>query len=154
MLNNSRNLTSLHFVEIWQEDCGSKLGLSGVPMLVRILSVSRNTHLLVKRNDALAMAGHFVRSPRTPEDAPALLAQDNCEVVIIGHSVSHEQRKEIIPALRQVNPAIPIVFVYSSPESGDEPLADLCVDVADDTAELVKALEKLNIRSKARAVSI
>ncbi len=109
--------------------------------MVRILSVSRNTHLLVKRNNALALAGYSVQSPKTPQDAPSLLAQNYFQAVIIGHSISSEQRKQIIPALRKVNPAIPIIFVYASPEPGAEPLADLCVDVADDPAELVKVLD-------------
>ncbi len=119
--------------------------------MIRILSVSQNTHLLVTRNDALAVAGYFVCSPKTPEDAPRLLEQSGCEIAIIGHSVDPEQRKEIIPALRKVNPTIKMIFVYASPETGEEPLADLCVDVADDTAELVKVLDKINIPSKARA---
>ncbi len=96
-------------------------------MIIRILSVCSDTHLLVTRNDALAAAGYFVSSPKTPEDAPLLLAQGHFHAVLIGHFVAPEQRKEIISALRKVNPAIPIVFVYLSPESGDEPLADLCV---------------------------
>ncbi len=122
-------------------------------MMARILSVCSDTHLLVTRNDALAAAGYFVSSPKTPEDAPWLLAQGDFNAVIIGHSIAPEQRKEIIPALRKANPAIPIIFVYSSPEPGDEPLADLCVDVADDPAELVKAIKnsKFNVEIMTKA---
>lgn len=109
--------------------------------MVRILSVSRNTYLLIKRNDALALAGYSVQTPKTPEDAPLLLAQSHFQAVIIGHSISSEQRKQIIPALRKVSPPIPIVFVYASPDPGAEPLADMCVDIADDPAELVKVLD-------------
>jgi DNA-binding response OmpR family regulator len=117
--------------------------------MIRILSVSRNTLLLVKRNNALAVAGHSVCSPKTPEDAPLMLAQGDFQAVIIGHSVSPEQRKQIIPVLRKVRSEIPIIFVYASPEPGQEPLADLCVDVADDPAELVKVLDN-NIASENR----
>lgn len=70
-----------------------------------------------------------------------MLAQGDFQAVIIGHSVSPEQRKQIIPALRKVRSEIPIIFVYASPQPGHEPLADLCVDVADDPAELVKVLD-------------
>lgn len=117
--------------------------------MARILSLSRNTTLLVKRNDALALAGYSVHSPKTPEDAPSLLAQNPSQAVIVGHSVTSEQRKQIIPALRKLNPAIPIIFLYASPEPGNEPLADLCIDVADDIAELVKVLDNnVGLRSR------
>jgi DNA-binding response OmpR family regulator len=113
--------------------------------MVRILSVSQNTYLLVTRNDALTRAGYAVSSPRTPDDAPSLLAHGDFQAVVIGDSVAPEQRKQIIPPLRNINPAIPIIFVHTSPEPREEPLADLSIDVGDDPAELVTVLHKLRI---------
>jgi hypothetical protein len=96
----------------------------------RILSVSGDTHLLVTRNHALAAGGYCIASPKLPEDAPLLFAEGNFQAVIIGHSVIPDVRKRIIPSLRKTNSAVPIIFVFSSPESGSEPLADLSVDVS------------------------
>ena len=42
--------------------------------MFRILSVSRNVRLLITRNDALAIAGYSVVSPRNPLEAPLILA--------------------------------------------------------------------------------
>jgi DNA-binding NtrC family response regulator len=116
--------------------------------MARILSVSRNIHLLHKRNHALAMAGYSVRSPKTPADAASLLTESDFQAVIIGHSVAPEQRKQTIPALRNVNPNIPIIFVYATPELGVEPLADICVDVSHDPDKLVKVLDDIGLRGR------
>ncbi len=109
--------------------------------MARILSVSSGTHLLVTRNVVLAAAGYCVSSPKVPEDAPSLLAEGNFRAVIIGDSLVPESRKQIILALRDANSSIPIIFVSASPDSGDEPLADVSVDVSGGPLPLVRALD-------------
>jgi hypothetical protein len=56
-------------------------------MARKILSLGNATRLLLGRNDALAMAGYAVVSPRTPEKAPALLATYDFFAVVMGHSL-------------------------------------------------------------------
>ena len=116
--------------------------------MYKILSVSRNTRLLLQRNDTLALAGFRVISPRTPEQAPYLAYEQGVDAVIIGHSVEPHIRQTIIHMLRQLCPGCLIAFVYTGPQI-DEPLADLCFDVSDGNEPLVRALLQSLQREKA-----
>jgi hypothetical protein len=109
--------------------------------LIRILSVSRDTSLLLSRNDALAIAGFSVVSPKAPEEAPQLLTQQVVDAVVIGHSIVPKERTALISAIRKVRGSVLLVFVFTLPHSGPEPLADLSVDVTEGPSALVKVLE-------------
>ena len=110
--------------------------------MYRILSVSRNVSLLLQRNDALAIAGFRVFSPKRPEDAPLLLEQQSADAVVIGHSVLATQRRALIRAIRKRRPNVPIFFVYAAPEKMGEPLADLSLDVTSGPQTLVQAIQQ------------
>jgi DNA-binding response OmpR family regulator len=110
--------------------------------LPRILSVSRNPRLLATRNDALAIAGYSVASPKDPRDAIAQYARSPFDAVIIGHSVEAELRKQLIEGLRQMKPSVSIVFVHAAGADA-EPLADVTVDSAEDPVAIIIALDKL-----------
>lgn len=127
----------------WQHllsDEHPKCGGWGMP---RILSICRKTQLRITRDDTLAASGYTVISPQTPDEAHLLVAQQPVEAVVIGHFVSAEDRKRIIPAIRSVCKC-PVVFVYSRSESSEEePLADVCVDLTDGIEPLLSTLERL-----------
>jgi hypothetical protein len=109
--------------------------------MYRILSISRNVRLLLSRNDILAMAGFSVVSPRTPEQAPDLAAQEHVDAVIIGHSIDAASRKSLIKELRRACPGCVICFVYEAPDHG-EPLADVSLDVTKGPEPLILALRE------------
>lgn len=109
--------------------------------MYRILSVSRNTSLLLRRNDALAMAGFSVVSPKSPSEAPFLALQRDVDAIVIGHSVHADERDVIIQAIRRVCPACIVVFVYLGMESGPEPLADVSLDVTNGAQNLIAELQ-------------
>jgi DNA-binding response OmpR family regulator len=115
----------------------------------RILSISRNPRLLALRNDALALAGYKVASPREPNEAVLLLSQERFDAVVVGHSVEPEIRRILIRAVRNLRPNIPIVFVFRAPESAEEPLADLSIDLTDGPMPLVSALDDRLRRAQA-----
>ena len=110
--------------------------------MYRVLSTSRNTSLLLSRNDVLAMAGFSVISPRYPEQAPSLAAQQEVDAVVIGHSVEAPLREEIIAAVRQMSPKCVICFVFAAPDTHGEPLADVSLDVSNGPESLVLALQQ------------
>ncbi len=115
--------------------------------MARILSVSQKTRLRITRDDTLGAAGFTVISPRTPEEAPLLVRQQPVDAVVIGHSVEAEERERIIPAIRRACDC-PIVFVYVGSESAKEAFADVCVDVTDGNAALLRALGELLSKKK------
>lgn len=117
--------------------------------MFNILSVSRNTRLLLQRNDTLALAGFRVVSPRTPEQAPYLAFEKDVDAVIIGHSVEPEMRRTLIEMLTRLCPKCTIVFVYVG-EKQEEPLADLSINVTTGNEPLVTALEQ-HLRPKSHA---
>lgn len=111
--------------------------------MYRVVSVSRNTSLLIGRNDALGMAGFTVLSPRFLEEAPALALQRRADAVVIGDSVPANERAVLIAQFRKRCPGCLVVFVYA--RAGEkEHLADLSVDVTGGPEALIIALgEKL-----------
>jgi hypothetical protein len=118
--------------------------------MYRILSTSRNVRLLLNRNSVLAMAGFSVISPRYPEQAPLLAAQEQVDAVIIGHSIDPFVRKSIIRDLRRICPGCMICFVYAAPEIKGESLADASLDVTKGPEVLIRLLqERLPKNSKA-----
>jgi len=67
--------------------------------------------------------------------------QEHFDAVVIGGSVEPETCKAVIPALRNIRPEVPILFVYTEPESIAESLADVSVDVTAGPMPLVTALD-------------
>ncbi len=111
--------------------------------MYKILSTSRNTRLLLERNDTLALSGFRVVSPRTPEEAPFLALEQKVDAVIIGHSIEARARAPLIEALRRVCPKSLVIFVYAYPDTQGEDLADLSLDVSEGPMPLIDALQKL-----------
>ncbi len=93
------------------------------------------------RNDALALAGFRVMSPRSPEGAPFLAQQQHVDAVVIGNSIEAHKRRTIIEAIRRLCPECLIVFVYADGENGGEPLADVEVEVTDGLQQLIEELQ-------------
>ncbi len=110
--------------------------------MYRILSVSRNARLLITRNDALAIAGFSVVSPRNPLEAPLIVAQQQIDAVVIGHSVEPPVRRRLITSIRTMNPGLPILFVYAAPQTTGEPLADLSIDISNGPQALIAAMQE------------
>ena|ERR1700751_2665144 len=109
--------------------------------MYRVLSISRNVRLLLERNSILALAGFSVVSPKQPEDAPLLASQEAVDAVVIGHSVDSATRKNIIADLRRLCPGCLVCFVYATPETEGEPLADVSLDVTKGPEPLIVFLE-------------
>ena len=109
--------------------------------MYRILSVSRNVRLLITRNDALAIAGYSVVSPREPGDALLIIAQQPIDAVVIGHSVEPILRKQLICELRKLKPGMPILFVYAAPQTTGESMADVSIDVTSGPQALIAAMQ-------------
>jgi hypothetical protein len=119
-----------------------------VVAMYKILSVSRNTRLLLERNNTLALAGFCVVSPRTPEQAPFLAFEQRVDAVIIGHSVEQEMRETIIEMVRKLCPHCVIAFVYIGAQQR-EPLADVSLDVSAGNESIIRVLQQRLPREKA-----
>ena len=110
--------------------------------MYRVLSVSRNIHLSLERNNVLTMAGFSVMSPLYPEQASTLAMQERADAVVIGHSVEPSVRESIIQEVRQLCPKCVICFVYAAPDTAGEPLADISLDVTKGPEPLVVVLQE------------
>ena len=119
--------------------------------MYRVLSFSRNVRMLLSRNDVLAMAGFSVVSPREPEQAPMLAAQQQVDAVVIGHSVPAAVRGVLIPELRRLCPDCVICFVYAAPDTTGEPLADVSLNVTNGPEPLIWELQHKLPRIKPKA---
>ena len=107
------------------------------PQNRRLLSVSRDTTLLIGRNDMLAIAGYSVSSPREPLDAILLLQHDEFLAVLIGHSVLPDEAEAIAKKAKALQ--LPVIYVYQGNVAKPE-WADLCVDNDRDIPTLLRFL--------------
>ena len=94
----------------------------------RILSVSRDRTFLLPRNDALAIAGFSVSSPKQPGEAVHILLTSDIDVIVLGHSIPKEERLDLISKFRSVKPAVPVIVLFDEKPEKDEP-ADAFVPV-------------------------
>ena len=117
--------------------------------MYRVLSVSRNVRLMLDRNAILALAGFSVISPKHPEQAPLLAANEDVDAVVIGHSVEPELRESIIKDVRHLCPNCLVCFVYVAPETQEEPLANVSLDMTNGPEPLVIYLQEQLPRQKA-----
>lgn len=116
---------------------------------LRVISISRRTRLLSARNDALAVAGFAVVSPRAPEEALLLLqGPEKAEAIVIGDSVEAPLRQEIIEAARQLVPGIVVYYVYAAPDAEPEPAADHAIDATEGAEAVARALIQRFARSR------
>jgi len=107
----------------------------------RLLSVSRDTPLLIGRNDMLAIAGYSVSSPREPLDAILLLQHDEYLAVLIGHSVLPDEAAAIAAKAKALH--LPVIYVYRGNVPKPE-WADLSVDNDRDIPILLRFLDRQN----------
>jgi len=86
----------------------------------KILSVSRDRNILLSRNDALAIAGFSVSSPKHPEEAVHILMATDIDVIVLGHSIPKEERIALTAQFRAVRPRVPIIVLFEgTPERGE-----------------------------------
>ncbi|HVP42738.1 MAG TPA: hypothetical protein VMS96_04870 [Terriglobales bacterium] len=86
----------------------------------KILSVSRERSTLLARNDALAIAGFSVSSPKTPEEAIHILLTMEIDVIVLGHSIPKEERMGLAAQFRALKPAVPIIVLFEDRPGEDE----------------------------------
>ena len=86
----------------------------------RILSVSRDRTILLSRNDALAIAGFSVSSPKQPEEAVHILLSSEIDVIVLGHSIPKAERMALSEQFRAVKPQVPIVVLFEGQPEEDE----------------------------------
>jgi hypothetical protein len=75
------------------------------------------------------------------DDGVLLFDQQTFDAEVIGHSVKPEIRRVVIAGIRSRRPRVLIVFVYAAPDRGEEPLADVSVDITASPIPLVAALD-------------
>jgi hypothetical protein len=119
-----------------------------VPLQVRsrkLLSVSRDTPLLIGRNDMLAIAGYSVSSPREPLDALLLLQQNDYLAALIGHSVFRDEAEVIAAKAR--DQGIVTIFVYQGKVTVPD-WADLAVENESGIGKLLNYLDVQGVKRR------
>ena len=107
----------------------------------RILSVSHDRATMLARNDALAVSGFSVVSPRQPADALYILATSDIDIILLGHSIPAEERAEMMQQFRGMKKQVPIIVLYDIPPD-DAEKADAFVALSDGPERLIEAIEK------------
>ncbi len=86
----------------------------------RILSVSRDKSYLLPRNDALAIAGFSVSSPKEPGEAVHILLSTDVDVIVLGHSIPKAERMALTAQFRTIRPQVPVIVLFDKKPDEDE----------------------------------
>lgn len=105
----------------------------------KILSVSRDRSILLSRNDALAIAGFSVSSPKQPEEAVHILLTTDIDVIVLGHSIPKSERMMLSEQFREVKPGVPIIVLFDHRPEPNE-AADAFVPVSAGPEVLIGAI--------------
>jgi len=119
-----------------------------VPPIRRILSVSRDRAVMLARNDALAVAGFSVVSPRHPGESAQILATSDIDIILLGHSIPYQERTDLVHRYREMGAKAPVIVLYDGqPQEGE--VADAFVSIDDGPEELIHAIDEcLKTRSR------
>ena len=111
--------------------------------------MSRDRAILLARNDALAVSGFSVVSPREPAEALQILATSDIDIIILGHSIPFEERAELRAEFSRIAPEVPVIVLYEgTPDAREQ--ADAFVSIKAGTEELIQAIHHCLERSEAK----
>ncbi len=116
----------------------------------RILSVSRDRSFLLPRNDALAIAGFSVTSPKEPGEAVHILLSTDIDVILLGHSIPKSERMSLMTQFRAIKPGVPVIVLFDRKPEEDEP-ADAFVPVRAGPEALIAAIHTCTEAGGARS---
>ena len=106
----------------------------------RILSVGKDPVVVQLRNAVMAAAGYRVNSPRTFDDIPGLLENEPFDIVVLGHTIPRRERIALIKRIRGLQKNVPILSLYTSPDTLDR-LADCEVNALEGPEALLRAIQ-------------
>ena len=128
---------------IWDRSARDRVwgtGMAASPNAgMKILSVSRDRTFLLPRNDALAIAGFSVSSPKEPEGAVHILVSTEIDVIVLGHSIPKTERMALMAQFRAVKPEVPVIVLFDEKPEEDE-TADAFVPVRAGPEVLIGAI--------------
>ena len=81
-------------------------------MGLTILCVSQASAAQVTRNLVLEQAGYCVLAAEDPGEAERIFTGGGIHAVVFGETIQAQQRIELGASFKQINPAVPIVFLY------------------------------------------
>jgi DNA-binding response OmpR family regulator len=111
-----------------------------------VLSVSQHSATQITRNLILERAGYRVLSTGDLEEAIRLFQTNAIDAVVLGDSVTAEDRHHLGSSLKRLKPVPIVMFCKISDSRSLRELADEQVEVGDDPRTLLEALERVLLR--------
>jgi len=105
----------------------------------RILSVGKDPVVVQLRNAVMAAAGYRVSSPHGMADIPKLLESERFDIVVLGHTIPRGERIKLIKSIRAQAKNVPILSLYTSPDTMDR-TADCEVNALDGPEALLRGI--------------
>lgn len=109
-----------------------------------VLSVSLHTATQITWNLILERAGYKVISTGDPGEAVQMITGNRVHALVLGDSISAENRQQLCTSLKRLNPRVPIVMLCKTNDSRAlRDLADEQVESFEDPQLLLDALERV-----------
>lgn len=108
-----------------------------------VLSVSQHSATQITRNLILERAGYRVLSTGNPEEAIRLFQAHFIDAVVLGDSLSAEDREHLGSSLRRLKPVPIVMFCKMNDSRALRELADEQVETDESPRSLLEALERV-----------
>jgi CheY-like chemotaxis protein len=115
--------------------------------MAKILVVGYNRNFIEERRRWLRASGHTVASAETMGEALRRTQSGAYEVIVLGQTVSRQQRDSLLATAKRINPGTKILVFYSGTIDHAE-LADALLDVNAGAEDLLRAVEHLVMMKK------
>src|SRR3954471_21287555 len=110
----------------------------------RILSISSDAIVFQTRNRILEFAGFEVVGCFQGLGALSRFNDEPVDPVIIGHSVDAEIRLQLLRAMKQARPRVPVVMIYETGDFGEDAAeADASLESLDSPEHLIRTVSSL-----------
>jgi DNA-binding NtrC family response regulator len=108
-----------------------------------VLSISQHSATQITRNLILERAGYQVLSTGNPEEAIRLFKAHFVDAVVLGDSLSAEDREHLGSSLRSLKPVPIVMFCKMNDSRALRELADERVEADESPRSLLEALERV-----------
>ena len=105
----------------------------------RVLSIGKDPVVVQLRNAVMSAAGYRVSSPHSVDDIPKLLENEPFDIIVLGHTIPRAERVALIKRIRALGKKVPILSLYTSPDTMDR-LADCEVNALEGPEALLRAI--------------
>jgi CheY-like chemotaxis protein len=120
----------------------TRSNVQGLGLVSRtIINIGTHEAVIKTRATALERAGYVVRNAMNVKELEKYLAANDCDVLLVGHSLTAAEKRRAVVTTKQWDEHCPVIELYV--HSPDLPEADYHVPFDDGLETLIRTVEQM-----------